>query len=109
VLLASLDDKALDRFFARVQPKKLTKHTVTDKSDLRKAVLKVREAGYAIVDQEVEIGFRSIAVPLKRLDGKTIAALNIGVHREHTPLKAMHASFFPKLQTLAMRLQSQLV
>lgn len=109
VLLASLDDRQLDKFLARSQPKTLTKFTVTDKNALRKAILKVRNDGYALVDQEAEVGFRSIAVPLKRLDGKTIAALNIGVHSEHTPLKAMYSNFFPKLHALAGRLQTQMI
>jgi IclR family transcriptional regulator, pca regulon regulatory protein len=109
VLLAGLDDKSLDRFLARAQPRKLTKFTVTDKSDLRKLIAKARTDGYALADQEAELGFRSMAVPLKRLDGKIIASLNIGVHSEHMPLKSMHAHFFPKLRDLADRLQTQLI
>ena len=38
-----------------------------------------------------------------------IAALNIGVHSERTPLKAMYGQFFAKLQTLADELQQQLI
>jgi IclR family pca regulon transcriptional regulator len=99
----------LDEFLSQVHPKKVTKSTIVDKSELRKAILKVREDGYALVDQEVEIGFRSIAVPLKKLDGRIIAALNIGVHSERTPLKAMHSHFFPRLHALADELQRQLI
>jgi IclR family transcriptional regulator, pca regulon regulatory protein len=109
VLLAALDDRALDAFLARLRPKKLTKTTVTDKAELRKIILKVRHDGYALADQEVEVGFRSIALPLKKLDGRTIAALNIGVHSERSPLKAMHSRFFPKLRALADALQQQLI
>ncbi len=109
VLLAALDDRQLDKFLSQVHPKKVTKSTIVDKSELRKAILKVREDGYALVDQEVEIGFRSIAVPLKKLDGRIIAALNIGVHSERTPLKAMHSHFFPRLLALADELQRQLI
>ena len=65
VLLAALDDKNLDRFLAQVQPKKLTKSTIVDKRELRKAILRARSEGYSLVDQEVELGFRSISVPLK--------------------------------------------
>lgn len=109
VLLAALDDRQLDRFLARVHPKKATDTTVVDKTELRKAIVQVRADGYALVDQEVEIGFRSIAVPLKKIDGRTIAALNIGVHSERTPLKAMRSHFFPKLQAAADELQQQLI
>ena len=109
VLLAALDDRRLDKFLSHAQPKKVTKSTIVDKSELRKAILKVRADGYALADQEVEIGFRSIAVPLKKLDGRTIAALNIGVHSERTPLKMVHGHFFPRLHALADELQQQLI
>jgi IclR family pca regulon transcriptional regulator len=108
VLLAALDDRRLNTFLSRFHPSKITKFTVVDKKELHKAILKVREDGYALVDQEAEVGFRSIALPLKRLDGRIIAALNIGVHSERTPLDAMHSRFFPKLRALADDLQQQL-
>ncbi|HEY2530627.1 MAG TPA: IclR family transcriptional regulator C-terminal domain-containing protein [Xanthobacteraceae bacterium] len=108
VLLAALDDRRLSTFLAHVHPSRITKFTVVDKKELHKAILRVREDGYALVDQEAEIGFRSIALPLKRLDGRLIAALNIGVHSERTPLDAMYSRFFPKLRALADDLQQQL-
>ncbi len=109
VLLAALDDRQLDQFLAQVQPRKITKWTIVDKSELRKAVLKVRKDRYAVADQEAELGFRSIAVPLQKLDGRVIAALNIGVHSEHTPLKDMYGRFYPQLRAMADELQGQLV
>jgi IclR family pca regulon transcriptional regulator len=109
VLLAALDDRDLDKFLSRLRPEKITKFTVTDKTQLRKAILDIRKTGYAVADQEVEVGFRSIAIPLKKPDGRVIAALNIGVHSERTPLKAMHGHFFPSLQALADELQQQLI
>jgi IclR family transcriptional regulator, pca regulon regulatory protein len=109
VLLAALDDRALDKFLVRLTPEKITKLTVTDKAQLRKIILDVRKSGFALADQEVEIGFRSLAIPLMKRDGRTVAALNIGVHSERAPLKAMHGRFFPGLQTLAGELQQQLI
>jgi IclR family transcriptional regulator, pca regulon regulatory protein len=109
VLLAALDEREFDKFLSHVVPKKITKSTIVDKKELRKAILKAREDGCALVDQEVEIGFRSIAVPLRKLDGRIIAALNIGVHSERMPLKAMHGHFFPRLHALADELQRQLI
>ena len=109
VLLAALDDRALDRFLARIKPTRHTPTTVTDKGELRKAILKARADGHSLVDQEVEVGFRSIAVPLRRLDGTVIAALNIGVHSERGPLATMHKTFRPKLIETANRLQPQLI
>ena len=109
VLLAALDDRDLERFLARLRSEKITKFTVTDKAQLRKAILDVRKSGFALADQEVEIGFRSIAIPLKKRDGSVIAALNIGVHSERTSLKAMHGHYFASLQAVADELQLQLI
>jgi IclR family transcriptional regulator, pca regulon regulatory protein len=109
VLLAALDDRQLDEFLSRFAPKRITTSTIVDKRELRRAILKAREDGYALADQEAEIGFRSIALPLQRLDGRTIAALNVGIHSERMPLKAMHGHFYPKLRALADELQQQLI
>ena len=109
VLLAVLDDRALGKFLTRLKPEKINKLTVTDKTHLRKIILDVRKSGFALADQEVEVGFRSLAIPLKKRDGRVIAALNIGVHSERTPLKAMHGRFFQSLQRLAGELQQQLI
>jgi IclR family pca regulon transcriptional regulator len=99
----------LGKFLTRLRPEKITKLTVTDKTQLRKVILDVRKSGFALADQEVEIGFRSLAIPLRKRDGRMIAALNIGVHSERTPLKAMHGQFFQSLQDLAGELQQQLI
>jgi len=109
VLLAARDDYALDKYLARIKPAKLTPTTVTDKNDIRKAIVKARADGYSLVDQEVETGFRSISVPLRRLDGKVIAALNIGAHSERVPLDTLRKSFLPKLVETANGLQRQLI
>jgi IclR family transcriptional regulator, pca regulon regulatory protein len=109
VLLAAMDDRQLDGFLSHALPEKVTNSTIVDKLELGKAIRQVRANGYALVDQEVEIGFRSIAVPLKKIDGRTIAALNIGVHSERTPLKAMRSHFFPRLRATADALQQQLI
>ncbi len=109
VLLAALDDRELDRRLARIKPEKLTPKTVTDRAELRRAIRKARQDGYALVDQEIELGFRSIAVPLQRLDGSVIASLNVGAHSNLGSTDAMRAVFLPKLQALAAELQSQMV
>jgi IclR family transcriptional regulator, pca regulon regulatory protein len=107
VMLAAQDDRKLDLFLSCLRPKKITKYTIIDKAQLHKTILTVRKNGYALADQEVEIGFRSIAIPLKRGDGRVIAALNVGVHSERTPLKAMHGQYFEKLHAVATELRQQ--
>jgi IclR family pca regulon transcriptional regulator len=100
VLLGALDDAALDTFLGALQPAALTPRTVTDRAKLRRFIVDARRHGFALADQEAEIGFRSIAVPVKRYDGATIAALNIGVRVERASLDQMRA-FLPLLREAA--------
>jgi IclR family transcriptional regulator, pca regulon regulatory protein len=109
VLLAALDEGALDGMLARAALQKLTPMTIVDRAQLRLTIRKVREDGYSLVDQEVELGFRSISVPLRRLDGRVIAALNVGAHSRRCTLDTMRSGFLPKLQALAGELQQQMI
>ncbi len=79
VLLAALSPEEA-RLVLDASPRPArTPRTVTDVDALMAELEAVRESGYALIDQEVEIGLRSIAVPLKTMRGKTIAALNVGL------------------------------
>jgi IclR family transcriptional regulator, pca regulon regulatory protein len=109
VLLAALDEGELDELLARVAMAKLTPMTIVDGAQLRLTIRKVREDGHSLVDQEVELGFRSISVPLRRLDGRVIASLNVGAHSRRCTLDTMRSVFLPKLQALASELQHQMI
>ncbi|MGD9923981.1 MAG: IclR family transcriptional regulator C-terminal domain-containing protein [Pseudorhodoplanes sp.] len=109
ILLASFDDERLDALLSRVRPKPLTAQTVTGKNELRRAILRARAEGYSLVDQEVELGFRSISVALQRLDGKALGSLNVGAHTERGSLDTMVDRFLPKLRALAGELRQQLI
>ncbi|MFC6152183.1 IclR family transcriptional regulator domain-containing protein [Nocardioides yefusunii] len=74
VLLAAERDLALPETLPA-----LTAHTVTDPDVLRAELVQVREQGYAVVTQELELGLRSIAVPVRTSDGKIPAAINVSL------------------------------
>jgi IclR family transcriptional regulator, pca regulon regulatory protein len=76
VLLAGLPDAALDRWLAECRPQRLTPHTVTDTRRLQRIVREVRNQGHAYVEQELELGLCSLAVPVLDREGRVIAALN---------------------------------
>jgi IclR family pca regulon transcriptional regulator len=65
VLLAGLPDDELDAFLAGAELEAFTEHTITDRARLRAAIDTVRAEGWALVDQELEIGLRSISAPLR--------------------------------------------
>ena len=77
VLLASLSDEALHSYLESATLTKFTPNTVTSKVRLRGLIEEVRQQGWAIVDQELEVGLRSISVPIRGRGGEIVAALNV--------------------------------
>ena len=80
VLLADKPEEWLDAYLATVSLHHLTEHTITSPGGLRQELRKIKARGWALVDQELEEGVRSIAAPIRDADGKAIAAVNISTH-----------------------------
>lgn len=109
VLLANLPDDALETYLARVRLVERTERTITTVAKLRKVLAQVRAAGYALLDQELEVGLRSIAVPVHDRRGNVVAAINVGTHASrHTP-DEMRARMLPELQRCAQGLRELLL
>jgi IclR family pca regulon transcriptional regulator len=97
VLLAGLNDEAVDAYLARATLTRLTGRTVTTAAGLRAELDRVRAQGYAIVDQELEMGLRSIAAPVRDRTGKVVAAVNVSVHATRSSVEAMRKRLLPPL------------
>lgn len=80
-LLAGLDDATLQAFLASPQ-RELTPKTLTDPDALMEKIRRVRRTGYAVEDEEYELGARCIAAPVCRADGQVIAAVGLAGPRE---------------------------
>jgi IclR family pca regulon transcriptional regulator len=104
VLLAAEPQASLDLYLGRLRPARVTPATVVDKAALRQAILAVREAGHALVDGEAEVGYRSLAVPIRRFDGTVVAAMNVGMRVEQAMVEAMRQAYLPRLTGLAAEL-----
>jgi IclR family pca regulon transcriptional regulator len=109
VLLAGSADAELDAFLATLRPQALTPQTEIDITTLRTRILAARAEGFALVDQEAEIGFRSLAVPLRRYDGRVIAALNLGMQTERGSPEALLDKALPVLSAEAEEIGTLLV
>jgi IclR family pca regulon transcriptional regulator len=101
VLVAHGDEAALARFVARARLPRHTPYTITDRAQLRAELARVRAQGYAFVDQELEIGLRSLAVPVRRTDGTVVAAMNVGVHVGRADRAALLRDVLPVLRAAA--------
>jgi IclR family pca regulon transcriptional regulator len=108
MLLASLPQERIDAFLARAEPEQITEHTIVNKERLALEIARARAQGYALVDQELELGLRTIAVPLKNFRGEVVAAMNISVHAGRVPLEQMVERCLPALIKIQVELSALL-
>jgi IclR family transcriptional regulator, pca regulon regulatory protein len=108
VLLAGLPEERLEEHLSRVQPEALTSKTVRSIDDLRAEIERVREQGWALVDQELEMGLRSAAVPIREPNGTVGAALNVSVHAGRTTAAELRRNFLPGLRECAAAIEADL-
>lgn len=106
VLLAHLPEHELDQVLENTDLKRLTGRTITSELLLRKTLGEVRSKGWALVDQELEEGVRSIAAPI-RSGGQVVAAINVSAHAGRTSLERTR-SFLPELLQTAERISTEL-
>ena len=79
VLLAGLDQTQLAEYFRTADLTDVTDYTITDEPALRAQLDTVRRQGYAVVEEELEVGLSSVAVPIRNRAGTTVAAMNTSV------------------------------
>jgi IclR family transcriptional regulator, pca regulon regulatory protein len=108
VLLAHLSAQELDVFLAEAGLEQLTDRTVTDPNQLRVLLEEVRTKGYALVDQEVEEGVRSVAVPLRDARGTVIAAINVSSYASRVSTGAVKQEVLPRLLATASQIEADL-
>src|SRR5439155_19567507 len=82
--------------------------TRTDPEALIRLLTEVRSQGHALVDEELEEGLRSIAVPVRDRTGRAVAALNVAMHvARHTP-EECERDILPRLRATAARIEQDL-
>jgi len=108
VLLAAQPDAWLEAYLATVSLHHLTGRTITTASGLGQELRRIRTRGWALVDQELEEGVRSIAAPIRDLDGTVIAAVNVATHAGRRTLDSIVADLLGPLQAAAARIERDL-
>ncbi|WP_326627590.1 IclR family transcriptional regulator domain-containing protein [Nonomuraea fuscirosea] len=104
VLLAELPEERL----ASIVPRRLSARTVTSRSELRALLRRAAADGYALVDQELEEGVRSIAVPVRDRTGRVVAAVNVATHAGRATPAALMNDVLPALRETAARMEADL-
>lgn len=80
VILAARSDAWISEFLDRTPLQPLNANTVTDRDRFTAVLADARSAGYSLVDQELELGLRSIAVPIRNRRDEVIAAGNVSLY-----------------------------
>jgi IclR family pca regulon transcriptional regulator len=104
VLLANLPPDELESFLGRIQFTRHTDRTIVTVDKLRPILRLALRNGYSIVDQELELGLRSMAVPIQNPSGKVVAAVNVGAHAQRVSNQDMLNKFLPHLRAAAQEL-----
>lgn len=101
ILLAYMPDEQLIEFIESTPIEAFSEHTITERQALYKEIQKIRKQGWCLVDQELEIGLRSISVPVYNSHGVVEAALNVSTHISQTSKQQLVSSILPALQGCA--------
>jgi IclR family pca regulon transcriptional regulator len=108
VQLAALPEPELDAYLARADRRQLTAHTITDETELRRELGLIRTQGWALVDQELEEGLRSVAAPIHDRGGRVVAAVNVSAHASRASKDTVRRVLLPPLLATAERIEADL-
>jgi IclR family pca regulon transcriptional regulator len=108
VLLAGQSDEWLGGYLASVKLRPLTRYTISQPAELRQELLRVRTQGWALVDQELEEGLRSIAAPIRDGDGRVAAAVNVSAHTSRGSSDEIRDDLLPHLLSTAAAIEEDL-
>jgi IclR family pca regulon transcriptional regulator len=107
ILLATQDDAWLAEFLAAPLAAR-TERTITDPAELRTELARVRAQGWALVEEELERGLRSIAAPIRAAGGKVVAAVNVSTHISRGSQESVLAELLAPLQATAAAISADL-
>jgi IclR family pca regulon transcriptional regulator len=105
VLLSDLAPDELQAFLDAAAIEARTERSITDRAALAAEIARCGRAGFAIVDEELEIGLRSIAVPVRDRSRRIVAALNVSTTASRFTPSEMEAVLLPPLLETARRVE----
>ncbi len=106
VLLTGLGDPELRNFLANAALEKRTPKTVTDTGQLFRIIRTAGRNGFSIVDEELETGLCSIAVPVRDTTGKIVAAVNVSTQAGRRTHEELENEVLPILSTATSRIET---
>ena len=108
VLLAGMQPEQATQELSKFELVAHTRFTVTSRRRIEEILAEIRTEGFAVNDQELEIGLRAIAVPVKNVVGATVAAMNVSAQASRVTRRELLEKGLPLLKAAAERLGNQL-
>jgi IclR family pca regulon transcriptional regulator len=108
VLLAGLPEPELDAYLRRAEIRPLTAKAIAGAAPLAAELARIRAQGWALVDQELEEGLRSVAAPIRDREGRVVAAVNLSAHASRASKDAVRKQLLPSLLKTAARIEADL-
>lgn len=108
VLLAAMQPEQASQELSKYELVAHTRFTVTSRRRVEEILAEARAEGYAVNDQELEIGLRAIAVPVRNVVGTTVAAMNVSAQASRVTRRELLEKGLPLLRAAAERLGNQL-
>ena len=108
VLLAAKTKSEFNAWMKGKTLPRITAHTVTDAKTFRTEIERVRVQDYCVASEEHELGVHALAVPLRDMQGKTLAAMNIVLPPERLRGAALMRDVLPLMQEAAGQLRALL-
>ncbi|MPZ62722.1 MAG: helix-turn-helix domain-containing protein [Propionibacteriales bacterium] len=96
VLLSALESSEVEQILDRTRLEAFTTRTLRSRRALLEELERVREQGWALIDQELEEGLRSVAAPVRH-HGRTVAAVNISTSSLRHPVESILGTLLPTL------------
>jgi IclR family pca regulon transcriptional regulator len=108
VLVAALPPEEMRSWLSKVKVERYTSRTVTDRADLARLLGTVRSTGFSVVDQELEIGLRTLGVPIRNKGGAAVGGLSVSLIEAQVSRDTMIKRYLRPLQSAAKEITSSL-
>jgi IclR family pca regulon transcriptional regulator len=108
MLLASFSDEPLETALAELSLKAFTSHTITDKSRLIEQLKVAQQQDWALSEQQLDLSYRGVSVPLRDHKGRVLAALSVSMPIQNESTEDATARVLPLLKDVAQSLRQLL-
>jgi IclR family pca regulon transcriptional regulator len=108
VLLAALSEAALAAYLRDTTFTRLTPKTIVGAARLRREIDRARRDGWYLINEELEIGARALAVPLRNAAGRTVAAINVSCYAGRITAERMRSAFLPEMLKAAQAIEAEM-